>query len=65
MLCSSASQIEDLLEDDDERDLFHRLVFQAIDESEPGLFFVSLVSVFMSFLCDTLNMKNLNPSLNN
>ena len=31
------SQIEDLLEDDEERDLFHRLVFQEINQSEPGL----------------------------
>ncbi len=33
----SRSQIEDLLEDDQERDLYYRLVMQEIDQDEPGL----------------------------
>ena len=33
----SRSQIEDLLEDDQERDLYHRLVMQEIKKDEPGL----------------------------
>ena len=36
--CPSTSQLEDLLEDDDERDLFHHLQMQEIDQSDPGLF---------------------------
>ena len=35
--CPSRAQIEELLEDDEERDLFYRLVIQEIDQSEPGL----------------------------
>ena len=31
------AQIEELLENDEERDLFYRLVIQEIDQSEPGL----------------------------
>ena len=33
----SQSQMEELLEDDQERDLFHRLLMQDIDVSEPGI----------------------------
>ncbi len=33
----SRSQIEDLLEDDQERDVYHNLLFQEITEDEPGL----------------------------
>ena len=35
--CPTRAQIEELLEDDEERDLFYRLVIQEIDQSEPGL----------------------------
>jgi len=35
--CPTRAQIEELLEDDKERDLFYRLVIQEIDQSEPGL----------------------------
>ena len=33
----STAQIEDLLEDDEERDLYHRLLLQEIDQTENGL----------------------------
>jgi len=35
--CPTRAQIEELLEEDEERDLFYRLVIQEIDQSEPGL----------------------------
>ena len=35
--CPSSAQIEDLLEDDEERNLYHHLVIQEIDQTDPGL----------------------------
>ena len=36
--CPNLAQIQDLLEDDDERDLYNHLLMQEIDQTDPGLF---------------------------
>ncbi len=45
----SRAQIEELLEDDDERDLYHRLALQEFDKTESGLF-IRLASQCLSVL---------------
>ena len=45
----SRTQIEELLEDDDERELYHRLVLQEFDQFEPGNF-IRLASQCLSVL---------------
>ena len=50
----SRSQIEDLLEDDQERDLYHRLVMQEIKKMNPDSYYDLPDSASMSSSCDIL-----------